>query len=116
MGYAHPRSPIQGCPRLPASFLGRRRHLQGWKRDATSQQLDGRRASRQGRRGYPMPTVTQHAPGTFCWPECATTDSTAAKTFYTSLFGWQFKDNDMGPGGTYTIFTKSGSDVAALYQ
>jgi uncharacterized protein len=62
-----------------------------------------------------MATVTQHAPGTFCWPELATLDETAAKKFYTSFFGWTYKDNDMGPGGVYTIFQSDGSDVAALY-
>ena len=32
-----------------------------------------------------MATVTQHAPGTFCWPELSTTDPEAAKKFYSSL-------------------------------
>lgn len=62
-----------------------------------------------------MATVTQHAPGTFCWPELSTLDQKAAKTFYTGLFGWAFKDMDMGPDGVYTIFTLNGADVAAAY-
>jgi predicted enzyme related to lactoylglutathione lyase len=62
-----------------------------------------------------MATVTQHAPGTFCWPELATLDQNAAKKFYTSLFGWTFNDTDMGPQGVYTIFQSDGADVAALY-
>jgi len=62
-----------------------------------------------------MPTVTAHTVGTFSWPELGTTDQKAAKQFYTSLFGWQFKDNDMGPNGVYTIFTLDSRDVAALY-
>lgn len=62
-----------------------------------------------------MPTATTHAIGTFNWPELSTKDTAGAKTFYTSLFGWQFKDNDMGPQGVYTIFTRDGLDVAALY-
>jgi uncharacterized protein len=62
-----------------------------------------------------MPTVTTHAPGTFNWPELATSDTIGAKKFYTSLFGWEFKDSDMGPQGIYTIFTRDGKDVAALY-
>ena len=62
-----------------------------------------------------MPTVTAHAVGTFCWPELATTDQNAAKKFYTSLFGWQFNDTDMGPHGVYTIFTLNGRDAAALF-
>ena len=63
-----------------------------------------------------MPTVTAHAPGTFSWPELATSDPNAAKKFYTTLFGWQFKDNDMGPSGVYTIFTREGKDCAAVYK
>lgn len=62
-----------------------------------------------------MPVVTAHALGTFSWPELGTIDQDAAKKFYTSLFGWQFKDTDMGPMGTYTIFTRDGVDVGALY-
>ena len=61
-----------------------------------------------------MPTVTTHAPGTFCWPELATSDVTGAKKFYTTLFGWQFNDSEMGPGMTYTIYTLNGRDVAAM--
>jgi predicted enzyme related to lactoylglutathione lyase len=60
-----------------------------------------------------MTTVTTHAPGTFSWPELATSDQDAAKKFYTTLFGWQVKDNDMGPAGVYTIFTRDGKDVSA---
>src|SRR5262245_49129115 len=63
-----------------------------------------------------MATVTQHAPGTFCWPELATLDLNAAKKFYMSLFGWTANDNDMGQGMIYTIFQMNGSDVAALYS
>lgn len=62
-----------------------------------------------------MPTFTVHAPGTFSWPELATTDQPAAKQFYSTLFGWKIKDTDMGPSGIYTIFTRDGVDVAALY-
>lgn len=60
-----------------------------------------------------MTTITQHAQGTFCWPELSTTDSAAAKKFYGSLLGWKYRDNDMGPGGVYTIFTLDDRDAAA---
>lgn len=63
-----------------------------------------------------MATVTQHAPGTFCWPELATTDQAGAKKFYTSLFGWTFEDNNMDQGGTYTMLKLKGMDVGALHQ
>lgn len=58
----------------------------------------------------------QYAPGTFCWIELATTNSEAAKKFYTELFGWSFADNPMGPGMVYTMLKLDGKDVGALYQ
>ena len=42
-----------------------------------------------------MTTITQHAPGTFSWPELATTDPAAAKRFYATLLGLQVQDHDM---------------------
>jgi predicted enzyme related to lactoylglutathione lyase len=63
-----------------------------------------------------MPTVTMHAIGTFCWPELSTSDPLAAKKFYSTMFGWQTKDTDMGPQGVYTIFTLDGKDVSACYK
>ena len=62
-----------------------------------------------------MPTITRHAPGSFCWPELGTTDQNAAKPFYRSVFGWTFNDTPMGPGEVYTIFQLGGRDCAALY-
>lgn len=62
-----------------------------------------------------MPTTQQHVPGTFCWPELASTDADAAKKFYGSLFGWTFVDNPMGPGMVYTICKRGPADVAALF-
>jgi predicted enzyme related to lactoylglutathione lyase len=63
-----------------------------------------------------MPVVTQHVPGTFCWPELATTDQDAAKAFYMALFDWTARDDAMGEAGTYTILSKDGHEVAALYS
>ena len=42
-------------------------------------------------------TQMEHAPGSFCWIELATTDGPGAKKFYTDLFGWEANDNPMGP-------------------
>jgi len=61
-----------------------------------------------------MMVLTQHAAGTFCWPELLTTDQDGAKKFYGSLFGWTHTDTPMGPAGVYTIFHKHGKDCAAL--
>ena len=60
-----------------------------------------------------MAIVEKHAPGSFCWVELATTDQAAAKTFYTTLFGWTPNDFPMGPGDFYTIFRLDGRDAAA---
>ena len=61
-------------------------------------------------------TQMEHAPGTFCWIELATTDGPGAKKFYTDLFGWEANDNPMGPEMVYTIYKINGKDVAASYQ
>jgi predicted enzyme related to lactoylglutathione lyase len=47
--------------------------------------------------------------------ELSTTDQNAAKTFYTSLFGWTDNDAPMGPGQFYTMFFLDGREVAAGY-
>jgi predicted enzyme related to lactoylglutathione lyase len=63
-----------------------------------------------------MPEVTRHEPGSFCWPELATTDDAAAKKFYTSLFGWSSEDSPAGPDMVYTMLKKKGKSVGALYK
>ena len=62
-----------------------------------------------------MATIEKHSPGSFCWIELATTDQAAAKSFYTSLFGWTVNDFPTGPDGSYSIFQLQGRDVAAGY-
>ena len=63
-----------------------------------------------------MPATTTHAPGTFCWPELAAKDIKAAIAFYKTLFGWGVKENPMGEGMVYYIFTKGDHEVAAGYE
>jgi uncharacterized protein len=63
-----------------------------------------------------MAERTKHEPGTFSWVELATRDGAAARRFYTSLFGWGFDDMPVGDGTTYTMLTKNGKRVGALYQ
>jgi predicted enzyme related to lactoylglutathione lyase len=62
-----------------------------------------------------MPHFTSHRPGTFSWPELATTDQEAAVAFFTSLFGWTANEQPIGPTETYSIFQLEGRDVAAAY-
>ena len=52
-------------------------------------------------------------PGSFCWPELATSDQKAGAAFYAKLFGWAINDQPMGPGAVYTMFQLRGRDVAA---
>lgn len=40
----------------------------------------------------------------FVWHELNTVDPQAAKAFYPGLLGWKFRDEDMGPAGTYTLW------------
>jgi len=63
-----------------------------------------------------MATITQHAPGSFCWIELASTDQNASRAFYSKLFGWTSNDTPLGEGQTYTIFQLGGRDSAALQQ
>jgi predicted enzyme related to lactoylglutathione lyase len=60
----------------------------------------------------------KHPAGNFCWFELGTNDQSAAKEFYTKLFGWQFSDSPLPPemGGVYTMFLKDGKEVGACYQ
>lgn len=62
-----------------------------------------------------MPVMDTYAPGTFCWIDLGTPDSAAAKRFYTALFGWTAEDRAMGPDAAYTILSRDGRPVAALY-
>jgi len=48
--------------------------------------------------------------------ELGTTDRSAAKNFYSSLFGWTADDLPMGPDMTYTMFRIGGKDVGGAYQ
>jgi uncharacterized protein len=63
-----------------------------------------------------MANIDKHAPGSFCWIELGTTDQNAAKTFYTSLFGWTFQDFPMGPDQTYSMFDLGGRNTAGGYK
>jgi predicted enzyme related to lactoylglutathione lyase len=64
-----------------------------------------------------MTHPTKFAPGSFCWTELGTTDTAAAKTFYTSLFGWKANETPIPDGGTYTMFENAdGKAVCALFK
>ena len=62
-----------------------------------------------------MAEFTSHAPGTFSWPELATTDQKGGVAFYRQLFGWDANEQPIGPTETYSIFQVRGKPVGAAY-
>jgi len=55
----------------------------------------------------PQPETPEPAPaGYFCWNELLTTDVAACETFYTGIFGWSAKANEMPGLGPYWIFSR----------
>jgi predicted enzyme related to lactoylglutathione lyase len=56
---------------------------------------------------------TSHAPGTFSWPELATTDQKAGVAFYKALFGWDVNEQPIGPTEVYSMFQVRGKPVGA---
>jgi uncharacterized protein len=63
-----------------------------------------------------MKEIPELGPGTFCWVELGTSDSAAAKAFYSQLFGWDYADTPMGPDAVYTMLKLNGKDVGGLYK
>lgn len=58
---------------------------------------------------------TSYPPGTFSWAELVTSDADAAKAFYTALLGWEYDDQAAGGDQVYSMATRDGKHVAALY-
>jgi len=63
-----------------------------------------------------MPTKDQFEPGEFCWVEVATSNQSAAKSFYCSLFGWTATDVPIGPDRFYTLLELQGRVAAGAYS
>jgi predicted enzyme related to lactoylglutathione lyase len=61
-----------------------------------------------------MSTRTSYAQGTPNWVDLQTTDQQAAKAFYAGLFGWQYDDQPMPQGATYSMAVLRGEPVAAI--
>jgi len=54
--------------------------------------------------------------GHVCWNELLTTDPKGALAFHKEIFGWDHKTWDMGPAGTYYLFTRDGKDAAGMME
>jgi predicted enzyme related to lactoylglutathione lyase len=61
-----------------------------------------------------MPERNEYTPGTPNWIDLQTSDQSAAKTFYGSLFGWTYEDNPMDGGAVYSMAQLKGRDVGAI--
>jgi predicted enzyme related to lactoylglutathione lyase len=62
-----------------------------------------------------MPARTGYPHGTPSWVDLMTPDPAAAKTFYTALFGWEYRDEDTGmPDNPYTMCLKGAKTVAGM--
>jgi uncharacterized protein len=59
---------------------------------------------------------TSYPPGAFSWAELVTSDGDAAKAFYTALLGWDYDDQPIGDDQVYSMATRDGKHVAALYR
>jgi predicted enzyme related to lactoylglutathione lyase len=63
-----------------------------------------------------MPIIEKYDPGMFCWIELGTNDAAAAKSFYSSVFGWKINDMPIPDGSVYTMLQVDGHDLGALYE
>jgi len=61
-----------------------------------------------------MPDRTSHKPGTISWADLATTDQDGAKAFYGGLFGWDYDEQPVGEGQTYSMAKLGGRSAAAI--
>ncbi len=53
-------------------------------------------------------------PGALAWNELGTRDPAAAKAFYAAVFGWSFRDNDMGEMGAYTEWLNGEDSIGGM--
>ena len=60
-----------------------------------------------------MQIVKAYPDGVFSWVDLGTSDTSAAKTFYSDLFGWSFLDIPLDSGNVYSMAQIEGHDVAA---
>jgi uncharacterized protein len=61
-----------------------------------------------------MAERTSHPHGTISWADLATSDQDAAKAFYGGLFGWEYDDQPVGDGVTYSMARLGGRSAAAI--
>ena len=62
-----------------------------------------------------MGVRTSYKQGTPSWVDLGTPDQEGAKSFYSSLFGWDWADQDMGDGTAYSMAQLQGKTAAGVY-
>src|SRR3954470_21323361 len=65
-------------------------------------------------RSAAMGERTSYTHGTFSWVDNATTDQGAAKSFYSTLFGWDYDDSPVGDSIYYSMAKLGESYVGAI--
>jgi uncharacterized protein len=64
-----------------------------------------------------MPETNGFETGQFCWSELSTTDTAAAKTFYSSLFGWGVEETEVpGADEPYRMFQVGDRYVGGAFR
>jgi predicted enzyme related to lactoylglutathione lyase len=53
-------------------------------------------------------------PGKVVWHDLLSEDPAAAKRFYGGLFGWTFRDVDLGAGQTYSVIEHDGRAIGGI--
>ena len=61
-----------------------------------------------------MTETTTHTTGAFCWADLTTPDHPGSKAFYTTLFGWEGTDNDLGEGMVYSSMALHGRPAVGI--
>lgn len=57
-----------------------------------------------------------NAPDTFCWVECACEDLGKTKKFYKKLLGWDYRDDAVPGGATYSMAFLDDGAICGLYE
>lgn len=56
-----------------------------------------------------------NVPGALSWNELTTRDADGAKKFYSTVFGWEAEDHEMGPM-TYTEWKLNGNSISGMIE
>jgi predicted enzyme related to lactoylglutathione lyase len=66
----------------------------------------------------PPPVESAGMPGlgTFCWYELMAADPEAAAKFYSEIYGWQIREENMGPIGVYRLCLRGDENMAGIMK